>query len=65
MSQDIKQRLICELDSRIARLQRHQECEDVVKSENPYEQMNEVMSKAIGLPLQKELEDIKRFVQNL
>lgn len=65
MSQDIKSRLINELDSRIARLQRHQECEDVVQSENPYEQMNEVMSKAIGLPLKKELEDIKRFVQKL
>lgn len=61
---DIKQQIIDELDSRIHRLQEHQNREIIVTG-NQYEELNQALSKVIGAPLLKELDSIKSFVQSL
>lgn len=65
MSQEeMKQRIVQRLDERIALLKEHR-MDDIVVTGNQYEELNQVLKKGIGVPLQKELEDLRAFVQSL
>ena len=61
---DVKSAVLDELESRISRLEEH---EDDHKEENgnPYEKMNHALSHVIGHSLSKELNDLKDFVEGL
>lgn len=59
-----KQAVLTELDSRIDRLKAHQD-DHSIESDNQYEALNHALAKAIGVPLQKELEDLRCFVEHL
>lgn len=61
---DVKSAVLQELDSRIDRLEEH---EDDRKEENgnPYEEMNHALSHVIGHSLSKELNDLREFVEGL
>lgn len=61
---DLKQEILSELDSRITRLHRHQP-EEKPQEENPYAALNQALSGVIGDSLEKELEDLRGFVQSL
>lgn len=60
----IKQEIIRELDSRIRRLEDHQKEKDP-PVRNQYEELNQAVSKTIGVPLLKELQSIKSYVEKL
>ena len=64
MPQDIKQQIITELDQRIASLKAHR-FDEVIVSGNQYQELNQALAKVIGVPLTKELEDVKAFVMGL
>lgn len=65
MPQDeMKQRILARLDERIALLEEHR-MDDIIVTGNQYEELNQVLKKVIGVPLQKELEDLRAFVQSL
>ena len=60
-----QRKIVAELNSRIERLKEHQN-DPLEREENgPYADVNRALSRVIGLPLQKELEDLKSFVENL
>lgn len=61
---DVKQQVLKELDTRIAALQEHED-DEVVETDNQYEVLNQAIKKVIGVPLRKELEDLKTFVSGL
>lgn len=64
MKQDqIKEKILGELDSRIGRLARH--AEDEKPADTPYSELNHALSHAIGESLQGELRDIRQFVERL
>ena len=60
----IKQQIITELDHRIASLKAHR-FDEVIVSGNQYQELNQALAKVIGVPLTKELEDVKAFVMGL
>ncbi|MGI6199431.1 MAG: hypothetical protein ACOYJA_01530 [Christensenellales bacterium] len=61
---DLKQQIITELDSRLERLRAHQN--DAIEiTGNPYEELNQALSKVIGAPLVSELEDLRGFICSL
>lgn len=60
---DMKTRVLAELDSRIARLEEHQD--DEKPAGTPYSELNHALSHAIGEPLLTELRDVRRFVEEL
>ncbi len=64
MEKNIKQTILQELDSRISRLAAHED-DPIVPEDNQYGVMNQALSKTIGVPLRKELEDVRRFVEKL
>ncbi|MDF1493265.1 MULTISPECIES: hypothetical protein [unclassified Caproiciproducens] len=64
MSKDIKKAVINELDRRIALLKEHQS-ERMITTGDQYEELNQALSKVIGVPLTGELESIREFVQTL
>ena len=64
MSKDIKKAVINELDRRIALLKEHQS-ERIITTGDQYEELNQALSKVIGVPLTGELESIREFVQTL
>ncbi len=64
MGKDIKQAVIHELDRRIALLKEH-ESEHIITTGDQYEELNQALSKVIGVPLTGELESIKEFVNGL
>lgn len=64
MSKEIKQAVIDELDRRIALLKEHQS-ERIITTGDQYEELNQALSKVIGVPLADELESIKEFVSTL
>ena len=61
---DIKNQIITELDSRIHRLAEHQYMQIKVTG-NQYEELNQALSKVIGVPLMRELQSVKDFVEKL
>nr|WP_319487469.1 hypothetical protein [uncultured Caproiciproducens sp.] len=64
MGKDIKQAVIHELDRRIALLKEH-ETARIITTGDQYEELNQALSKVIGVPLTGELESIKEFVSEL
>ncbi|RGB67285.1 MULTISPECIES: hypothetical protein [Oscillospiraceae] len=63
MSKDIKQKILDELDSRISRLEEHEN--DEKPADNQYSELNHALSHAIGRPLMTELRDVRDFVERL
>lgn len=61
---DIKQVIIDEIDDRLNVLKEH-EHDQIVMSGNQYDELNQVLSKVISVPLIGELNSIKEFVQSL
>ncbi len=64
MAQNIKQQVLQELDTRIQRLESHQS-DRITITGNQYEELNQALSKVIGVPLMEELRDLKAYVQGL
>jgi hypothetical protein len=64
MAKDIKKEMISELDRRIQLLKEH-ENDQVICTGNQYEELNQALSKVIGVPLMGELQSIKEFVGRL
>lgn len=64
MLMELKQQIIGELNSRIQRLEEHRD-DPKGGEENQYEKLNHAVSAVIGASLQKELEDIRSFVEKL
>lgn len=64
MGKDIKQEIITELDSRIGLLKEHSQ-DRILPTGNRYDELNQSLAKIIGVPLMKELESIKEFVNSL
>lgn len=64
MNHTIKDQICDHLDERIATLKEHQ-YDEIVVTGNQYEELNQALSKVIGVPLIKELEDLKSYVTDL
>lgn len=60
---EIKGKILGELDSRIGRLRQH--AKDEKPADTPYSELNHALSHAIGEPLLKELCDVRQFVERL
>lgn len=60
----IKQEILDELDDRIERLQNHAK-DDKPSDGNQYEQLNHALSRVIGVSLEKELTNLRDFVEEL
>ncbi len=61
---DIKSQIINKIDDRLAQLNAHR-FDEIVVTGNQYEELNQALSKVIGVPLIKELEDLRQFVVKL
>ncbi len=61
---DIKQQVLQEIDDRLQRLEQHRG-DRITVTGNQYEELNQALSKVIGVPLIEELNDLKAFVQGL
>ncbi|HIZ56164.1 MAG TPA: hypothetical protein H9671_08195 [Firmicutes bacterium] len=64
MSQNLKQQIVDEIDSRIQRLDAHRN-DQIVISGNQYDELNQVLSKVINTPLRDELDSLKKFICKL
>ena len=64
MSKNVKQQVLDELNSRIDRLKKHAD-DPIVQADNNYDVLNQALSKTIGEPLGKELENVRDFVETL
>jgi homoserine trans-succinylase len=64
MSKNIKQEVLNELDRRINLLKEH-EFDEIMITGNQYEELNQALSKVIGVPLTGELQSMKEFVNKL
>ncbi|WP_040197084.1 hypothetical protein [Candidatus Soleaferrea massiliensis] len=62
--QDIKRQIIAEIDDRMERLKQHRD-DRIVVTGNQYEELNQALSKVIGVPLIEELDSLKSYVQQL
>jgi hypothetical protein len=60
----IKSQVIQKIDSRIAELEEHQ-YDEIEINGNQYSELNQAISKVIGVPLRKELSNLKNFVEKL
>lgn len=60
----IKAEVISEIDRRIKRLQEHRD-DEVIVTGNQYDELNQALSKVIGVPLMKELSSLKSYVEQL
>ena len=64
MHQSIQDTIVKEIDSRISRLKEHLD-DPIIQSGNQYEELNQALSKVINVPLVKELEDLKGYIEDL
>ena len=64
MAANMKQQVLQDIDSRLKRLEEHQN-DRIRITGNQYEELNQALSKVIGVPLIEELRDLKSFVQAL
>ena len=62
--QDMKQTILDELDRRISNVAAHR-YDQIEVTGNQYEELNQALAKVIGVPLQKELENLRAFVEEL
>lgn len=60
----LKQQIIHEIDHRIALLEEHQDDEMIVTG-NQYEELNQAIKKVINVPLHKELDSLKSYIDQL
>ncbi len=60
----IKQQVLQELDRRIARLEEHHK-EETTPTDNQYAKLNQALADVIGVPLRKELQSLKTYVETL
>lgn len=60
----IKSQVIEKIDSRIAELKEHQ-YDEIEINGNQYSELNQAISKVIGVPLMKELSNLKSYVEKL
>lgn len=63
MGADVKKNIIDEINSRIKRLEAHED-DEIMITGNQYDELNQALSKVIGKSLKKELESIKEFIEN-
>lgn len=61
---DIKAKINSEIDSRISRLKQHYG-DAIDMTGNQYEELNQALSKVISVPLIKELESLREYVERL
>jgi hypothetical protein len=64
MSSHIKQQITSELDRRLKNLREHQ-FEAITVHNADYQELTGVFAKLIGVPLIKEIESIKEYVESL
>lgn len=64
MSDNVRKEILDEIDKRLLRLKEHQN-DKIIQTGNQYDELNQALSKVIGAPLIKELEDLKEFVIKL
>lgn len=65
MKQDsLKTQIIHEIDHRIALLEEHQD-DEVIITGNQYEELNQALKKVINVPLHKELDSLKSYINEL
>ena len=64
MHNALKQPLLAELDKRIHDLEEHR-YDEIIVTGNQYDELNQVLAKIIGVPLLKEVQDIRDFVLGL
>lgn len=64
MSKNVKQEVLNELDRRIQLLEEHQH-DEIMITGNQYKELNQALSKVIGMPLKGELQSMKEFVSSL
>ena len=68
---NLKREILNELDSRISRLKEHKNDDksgfggNHGDQDNQYEQLNHSLSRVIGVSLEKELENLRDFVEEL
>lgn len=64
MSKSIKEEIINELDRRIDNLAEHQ-YDQIEVTGDQFGELNQAFKKVIGIPLRKELESVKEFINKL
>ncbi len=64
MHQDIKSQTLNEIESRITRLKEHED-DKIILTGNQYDELNQSLSKVIGVALLGELEGLKSFIEKL
>lgn len=64
MHNALKQQILDELDKRIHDLKEHR-YDEIIVTGNQYDELNQVLAKIIGVPLLKEVQDIRDFVLGL
>ena len=62
--QSLKKQIIDELDKRIKDLEEHR-YDEIIVTGNQYDELNQVLAKIIGVPLLKELQDVRDYVLGL
>lgn len=60
----IKAEMISEIDRRITNLQEHR-YDEIIVTGNQYDELNQALAKVIGVPVMKELEGLRQFVEKL
>ncbi len=60
----IKAEILSEIDRRIDCLQAHK-YDEILVTDNQYEELNQALAKVIGVPLMRELSSLKHFVENI
>ncbi|MEZ4357195.1 MAG: hypothetical protein R2876_00950 [Eubacteriales bacterium] len=64
MSDNIKEKIIAELDRRINNIREHQ-YDQIEVSGDQFSELNQALKKVIGMPLKKELESIREFINKI
>ena len=64
MHNALKQQILDELDKRIHDFEEHR-YDEIIVTGNQYDELNQVLAKIIGVPLLKEVQDIRDFVLGL
>ena len=64
MHNALKQQILDELDKRSHDLEEHR-YDEIIVTGNQYDELNQVLAKIIGVPLLKEVQDIRDFVLGL
>ena len=64
MSTDVKDKIILELDTRIHRLEKHKNDENI-HSDNEFQQLEHAVSKILCMTLLHELTNLKEYITDL